>query len=373
MKYILEYPIPVDNDEGRYFVLSACEKAKYIYTILNKKGINVEIISPSYAKKTSFTRTDRINHSTVVVSGFSLGWRNSCSKVFSRISVMLWLLFFLIFKCRRKETILIYHGVQNIPIFLIAKWIKKFTYILEVEEIYSMLDLKGAAPWRIRLEEHMINNSDRYIFASKQLDKEYNITRRPSIIISGNYSIPSILRPKLNDGKIHIVYAGLIENEKVAFKSVDIANWLDSRYHIHIIGYGNTSDIELLKRKIHNKNSSGQCKVSYDGVKTGNEYISYLQQCHIGICPLTSDTRFQRACFPSKISSYLSNGLIVVTTKNRVLEESVYKDFLQFVENEDPANFAKVIKNIDFINMLNPRLCVMQEDIRVQREIDLLI
>ena len=36
---------------------------------------------------------------------------------------------------------------------------------------------------------------------------------------------------------------GLIEKDKVAFRSANIAKYLDAKYMIHIIGYGKDSDI----------------------------------------------------------------------------------------------------------------------------------
>ena len=361
MKYICEFKIPADNDEGRYYALSAVDKASYIHDVLVRLGYSVEIISPSYAKKTSKKRIDYINDKICVISGFSFGWHNSLTKVFSRISAMLWLFFYLLKNCKKGETVIIYHGVQNIPIFLMAKKIKRFDIILEVEEIYSSL-LNKEKNWRQRLEYKMICSASSYIFASEVLEKSYNTDKKKYAIAYGAYTVPPLYCEKANDGKIHIVYAGLIKKDKVAFKSARIAKYLSSNYHVHIIGYGEQRDIVDLNKEIEAIRKSTECTISYDGLKRGEEYLSFLQYCHYGICPLTNDNVFQLACFPSKITSYLTNGLGVITTENAVLRNSRYKDFLYFVKDDSPESFAEVIANIDFDTKINPRDYIKQMD-----------
>jgi hypothetical protein len=361
MKYICEFQIPVENDEGRYYALSAVDKASYIHDVLVRLGHSVEIISPAYAKKTSRKRIDYINDKICVISGFSLGWRNSLTKVFSRISAMLWLFFYLINNCEKGEKVIIYHGVQNIPVFLLAKKIVGFDVVLELEEIYSSL-LNKDKNWRQKLEYRMICSASFYIFASEILEQTYNIGKKPYAIAYGAYKVPPLYSEKANDGKMHIVYAGLIKKDKVAFKSARIAKYLSSNYHVHIIGYGEQYDIDELNKEIDEIKKDTECVISYDGLKRGEEYLSFLQSCHIGICPLTNDNTFQLACFPSKITSYLTNGLEVITTENTVLRNSQYKPFLHFVKDDAPESFAKVISNQNQATEITPRDYLIKMD-----------
>lgn len=360
MKYICEYQIPVENDEGRYYALSAVDKASYIHDVLVRLGHRVEIISPSYAKKTSKKRIDYINDKICVISGFSLGWHNSLTKVFSRISAMIWLFYFLLKNCEKGEKLIIYHGVQNVPVFLLAKKIKGFDVILEVEELYS--SLMGEKNWRQYLESQMIKSAQSFIFASEVLEQTCNRSKKPYVIAYGAYRVPPLYSEKINDGRIHVVYAGLIKKDKVAFKSARIAKYLDSRYYVHIIGYGEQYDIDELNKEIDMIKQETGCSLSYDGLKRGEEYLSYLQSCHIGICPLTNDNTYQLACFPSKITSYLTNGLEVITTENAVLRNSQYKPFLHFVKDDSPESFAKIILSKEQSKGITPRDYLIKMD-----------
>lgn len=372
MKYICEFKIPVENNEGRYYALSAVDKASYIHEVLVRLGHGVEIISPSYAKKTSKKRIDYINDKICVISGFSLGWHNSLTKVFSRISAMLWLFFFLINNCKKGEKVIIYHGVQNIPVFLLAKKIVGFEVVLELEEIYSSL-LNKDKNWRQKLEYRMICSASSYIFASEILEQTYNIGKKPYAIAYGAYKVPPLYSERINDGRIHIVYAGLIRKDKVAFKSARIAKYLDSRYYVHIIGYGEQYDIDELNKEIDMIKQETGCSLSYDGLKRGEEYLSFLQSCHIGICPLTNDNAFQLACFPSKITSYLTNGLEVITTENPVLRDSKYRPFLHFVPDDSPSSFANTILKMDCKGNESPRSLISKMDVDFCESMNFLI
>lgn len=360
MKYICDYNIPVENDEGRYYALSAVDKASYIHDVLVRLGYTVEIISPSWAKKTSKSRIDYINDKISVVSGFSLGWTNSFTRVFSRISVMIWLFFYLLKNCKKGEKVISYHGVQKIPIVLLAKRIKGFDVILEVEELYSSLIEEHN--WRQRFEKKMIKSANSFIFASEVLERRCNAGNKPYVIAYGSYKVPPFYAGKKEDGKKHIVYAGLIKKDKVAFKSVRIAKHLGPDYYVHIIGYGEEADINELKKEVEIISKDTKCGVSYDGLKRGTDYLTFLQSCHYGICPLTNDNTFQLACFPSKITSYLSNGLDVITTENAVLRNSQYRQFLHFVKDDNPESFAQVITGLTAERKESPRDYLVKMD-----------
>ena len=360
IKFICQYHIPVENDEGRTFTISSNDKASYIHDVLVRLGYTVEVVSPTSAKKTSKCRKDWDRDNVLIISGFSLGWYNSITRALSRFSTMVWLFFYMLRHARRYETVFIYHGVQNIPVYLMLKRLKKLRYVLEVEEVYSSLAAKSG--WRARIEKKMIEHADAYIFASEILEKGCNKDNKPYAIAYGAYRLPVLAGIKQDDGKKHVVYAGLIRKDKVAFTSLRIAKYLPADYHVHIIGYGEPADIDALKNELEAQNKTSLCQATYDGLRRGKEYESFLQSCHIGVCPLVNDNVYQLACFPSKITSYLSNGLQVVTTENPVLRGSHYRTFLHFVTDDTPQSFAKAVESCANSEAGNPRDCLTELD-----------
>ena len=362
VKYINEHSIPKLNDENRLFALSSNDKVDYIVSVLNALGHNVEIVSPTItANKTYYgSRRDPLNEKTVVLSGISIGW---LPVLFRRFFSMFWLLVYLLRNTKKNEIVFSYHGVQKIPFVLFSKFLKRFKLVLEVEEIYADISSnKKVHKWRTWLENLMIQRADAYIFASKQLADRCNKLNKPFAIANGSYVVEPVLEKCYDDGKIHLVYAGLIKKNAVVTRCVDMSDYLSEKYILHIIGYGNDVDLEYLKEIVKQKNSVNSCKIIYDGVKRGDDYKRYLQKCHIGLCPLNSSSKFQSACFPSKITSYLANGLRVVTTDNEVVKKSSYGNIVVFCKNESPQEFASIIRSVDVFAPYDSRACIRKNE-----------
>ena len=362
MKYVCVHSVPINNNENRHFIISTNDKLDYVVSTINSCGIKVDIISPSYTtNKSGFykSRNDKFLDNNHVVSGPTFGVRSNCGRILQRIVALCWLSWYLIKKCHKNEVVFVYHGLSTALPMLIAKKLKKIYIVSEVEELFYQLSNKKKS-WRIKLEKRIIEKSDAYVFSSDELNKACNIDNKKNIIINGNYSVATKLSDEKYDSR-HFVYAGLIENGKVAFKCVQIALYLPFGYEIHIVGYGNKKDIDLLKREIDRINKFGKCQVFYDGLKRGNDYISYLQKFRYGLCPLTTELSYQTACFPSKISSYMANGVNVITTLNPVVKNSAYGSFVHFVKDDDPKNFAEAMLNLK--EEKDTRLLVKELDI----------
>lgn len=373
MKYICEHSIPNDT-EKRVYTLSANDKLDYLVSVINECGISVEIISASRTKaKNGFfrKRSDRINDMCTVVSGPTFAANHGLTRVFQKAFSIIWLSFYLIANCKQGETVFVYHSVLYALPLLLVKRIKGIKIVNEVEELFFGLQgIKNG--WRYRLEKKIIDESDAYIFASKQLEQQCNINNKKYAIANGSYV--AALRydvDKFNNK--HFVYAGLIENGKVAFKSADIARYLPEDYTVHIIGYGNENDINEFKKYIASVNVESKCKVQFDGTKRGEDYGRYLQMFQFGLCPLSSNSEYQTSCFPSKVTSYISNGLTVITTKNEVLLSSAYKDIIVFVEDNNPENFAKTILQIDLNEIKDSRKLIVELNHELLAEIKSLL
>ena len=376
MKFICEYGIPNKNEENRYYALSCNDKFSYIVSSLSRENVNIEIISPTHTlnKKGWYKKRTDTFDSGMVISGPTFGASSRLSKIIQKLFSLLWLFLYLLKNCEKNEIVCAYHLVRFSPVLSAIVKLKKINLVLEVEELFYELGGFEHDAWRTKTEKKLIESATAYIFASNQLEKKCNYLGKPYVIANGKYSVPEVHACPLEDGKIHLVYAGLIEDGKVAFRAIRIARYLPENYMIHIIGYGKATDIDKLVQDIKRINEVSCCKVVFDGTKRGKEYEEYLQKCSIGLCPLVSDVRFQLACFPSKILSYLSNGLCVVTTQNEVIESSPYKDYITLSENETPEAFAEAILSMKGVDATsNPRRLIEKMDKQFCEEINQLI
>ena len=344
MKIIAHYNT-IQNEENRSIFPAACNKLTYIIECLEKFG-KVEIISASNTlnKRNSPKKVKKISESTqlTLLKGFGRG--NWLKNKFSTLFFALQLYIYLFFNITKEDTVLVYHSLGYMRYMKWLKRVRKFKLILEVEEIYG--DVLG----KVKISQKEINYfkiADAYIFPTQLLDRKVNINNKPSVIIHGTYSVDKMIGKKFNDGRIHCVYAGTFDPRKGGVAAAAAGRFLDERYHIHILGFGSENDKKLLIDTIEDVNRISKCKVTYDGLLSGEEYIKFIQSCDIGLSTQNPDAAFNDTSFPSKVLSYLANGLRVVSVKIGALECSAVNDLLFYYEGNDPENTANAIKKID--------------------------
>ena len=93
--------------------------------------------------------------------------------------------------------------------------------------------------------------------------------------------------------------------------------------------------------------SRSKAKVSYDGLLSGEDYIRFTQSCDIGLSTQNPDAAFNATSFPSKILSYMANGLRVVSIRIPAIEQSAVGDKLFYYDEQTPQEIAKAILSVD--------------------------
>lgn len=364
IKYLGRYDIEEYKNERRNYFISAKTKMDYISGALNDIGYKVEIISPAWTDNSKGyyrSRKHLLKDDISLLVGPSFGVKTSAFKIIPKIFSWIWLVLFLIFRTKKNEEIIVYHSMNLIIPLTIVKIIKQIRIVLEVEEIYTNIGKYNNV--KKRLELQFFKNVDKYIFANEKLNELINIDNKPYCVLYGMYYTEEKYNERFADEKVHIVYAGIINEKKGSMISVDIALNLDENYHVHIIGYGDSNSIESLRRKIDHVKKSTKCEITFDGLYTGIDYVKYIQKCDIGLCPQIDDSKYNSSSFPSKISSYLSNGLRVVSIDTEVIRKSPFGNVLFLYEKQHAQDIANLIKAIDLKESYN---CVeLMEDLSV--------
>jgi hypothetical protein len=251
------------------------------------------------------------------------------------------------------DTLVVYHSMTLMD--AVAKLRKKrdFRFVLQVCEIYS--DVTGDLRQREK-ELTFIKQADAYIFSSVLLEKELNTERRPYAVCLGQYRPGPLLSERYDDGKCHVVYAGTFDPRKggAAF-AVEASGYLPSSYHVHILGFGNEKDTQNIVDLVAEVSSRSQCSVSYDGLLTGDAYTAFLQCCHIGLSTQDPCASFNATSFPSKILSYMSNGLRVVSIRIPAIETSEVGQYMYYYDEQTPEEIAKAIMAVDLKDAYDPR------------------
>ena len=97
--------------------------------------------------------------------------------------------------------------------------------------------------------------------------------------------------------------------------------------------------------------------------------ISFLQKCDIGLSLQNPEASFNMTSFPSKILSYLSNGLRVVSIRIPAIEQSSVGDLLYFYDIQTPEAIANRIKSIEMNCPYDSRKRI--KSLREQLKVDL--
>lgn len=365
--YLGFYDIEQNKSENRNYVLSATNKMQYIIDTIETCGHSVEVISASQTlnsvgypgKVLEIGKRSRLHLFR------TLKWGNKVRRVLSRHDMLHQVYRYLLRTLKKEDTVIAYHSVAYMNLLLKAKKKIGFRLILEVEEIYA--DVAGNAKGRVQ-EEQFFKYADAYIFPTQLLDKTINTLKKPSVIIHGTYQVESkrgqniFFKTDKMPNTVHCVYAGTFDPKKGSLDAILATEYLPSNYHVHILGFGTEKDKQAVKDCIAQTSEKSIATVTFDGLLSGEEYIRFIQSCEIGLSTQNPDAEFNATSFPSKILSYMANGLRVVSIRIPAIEQSAVGDYLQYYEKQTPEEIAKAILSVDFSDGYDGRKIISNLD-----------
>ena len=358
--YLAYYDIPTGNTD---VVLAATNKMNYIIDVLTENGYEVVVVSAS------------VNRNGQKVRGEFKQIRNNVFlKTFdsniSKIKLLRLFQFrFLKHKIKKyfrdtvkiNDKLLIYHSLGYAKLY---KWFYqklKAKVILETEEIYT--DVTKVRGYSQDKEIQCLAWADAYIFPTSLLNEKINKAQKPNVIIHGTYNVEKDYGDKFNDGKVHCVYAGTFDPRKGGVAAAAAAGqFLNENYHIHILGSGTEKDEEVLKKQIDETSKNTKCKITFDGLKSGEEYIRFIQKCDIGLSTQNPNAAFNDTSFPSKILSYMANGLRVVSVKIPAITTSAINDYMYYYDEQTPQKIAEAISKVDLNDGYDGRKMISELD-----------
>lgn len=355
---------------------AADNKTDYIIDALNRCGYSVDLISHSSVSKPGFYYKGKIKKKGNNTFRYYGCFGNSKYKI---LNVLNWLFmdieFFIwcLFNISKREQIIVYHSLGYDAAFIRLQWLKKLRIVGEIEEIYQ--DVHKQTARRSKNEYRFIDSCTKYIFPTSALDVKINDRNKPAVIIHGLYSVEHRRNvTQFCDGKIHVVYAGTLDPQKGGAAAAAAAAFLPENYHIHILGFGDNNQIAAISEVINNTNESSRAEVTYDGFLQGEDFIGFLQKCQIGLSTQDPTALFNGTSFPSKILTYLSNGLKVVTVRIPAVEESAVGNAMFYYDKQEPETIAKaIIQCSDAKESVNSCSLLNELDNRFVREIAALL
>lgn len=357
MKYIGYYDTVMDR---RFVNMAAVTKMDYIIEALHEAGETVDIISFSMTADHAIPACSEVLSDYCKVSYFKTSKKpkGKLAKLWNIFSTRSRIFFYLMKNVKKGETIFVYHSLGLIRPMYYAKKLKGFKLILEMEEFFNNIGTHSS--FSKKAEERFVASADGYIFPTILLNQAFNTKNKPYSICSGTYKVTENLAEKFDDGKIHAVYAGTFSGIKQGvYFAAAAALGLDDRYHIHILGNPNTPGFSEAKKAIDSVAEKSKATLTYDGFLRGDAYTEFLQRCHVGLSTQNPEFAYNETSFPSKILSYMSNGLRVVSVKIPVVEQSDVGDLIEFYEEAKGSAVADAIKRVDF-DLEDPRVRIKE-------------
>lgn len=367
--YLGYYDTPENKSENRNIVLAATNKMTYVISALERAGYNVNVVSAS--QTLNLQKYDgknvEVGEKSRLVLFKTLGWGNKLRRIFSTIYSRVQLIKFIIKKIGKDDTIVVYHSLAYANIIRVLKKIKKFKLVLEVEEIYS--DVNNSEKNR-KIEFKIFELADSYIFSTELLNEKVNKSNKPFCVSYGTYQVEKDYKCKFDDDKIHIVYAGTFDPRKGGVQaSLSAVPYLNEKYHMHILGFGGAKETKDVTDEIKRLSETCECKVTYDGLLSGEEYVRFIQSCDIGMSTQNPDGGFNDTSFPSKVLSYLANGLRVVSVRIPVVEKAAIGSLIHFYNENNGKMIADAIYEVDISLSYNSRQVIKNLDSEFTTEI----
>lgn len=362
--FYMAYYNSTNSSEKRNAVLSSVNKMNYICEALENNGYNTEIVSASGATEKKFCKSKKVKltDKTTLKLFSSLPRLNRIVSAIDRVILKTKLFLYMIKNTNKDSIVMVYHSLGYMSLVKRLKKLKGFKLIIEAEEIYG--DVIGDEKTSQK-EYDFFKIADAFIFPTELLSEKVNTEKKPEVIIYGTYHIEKELPKIFSDDKIHCVYAGTFDPRKGgAIASAESALFLNENYHIHILGFGNEKEKAEMLNTIDSISKKSKAKITYDGLLSGEEYIKFIQSCDIGLSTQNPNAKFNDTSFPSKILSYMANGLRVVSARIPVVEESGIGKCVYYYDEQTPENIAKAIKSIDFSEEYDSRktIGVLDED-----------
>lgn len=356
IKYIVSYDVQSNHEENRVNVLASSNKIDYIVTVLNSLDYQVELISTSQTLNKKCYLGKKIKVGQNVLRLFPTTWRGGLlCKCINAVIMRLNIWNYLRKNVSIGEKVIVYHSARNMWILDYLKKRKKAYVIEEVEEIYGEIFQNRKLAEK---EKRKLQIADAYIYPTILLDSIVNKEKKPSLVVHGAYVNTDYNRcaqgGDIVDGddsavfereKYHVGYTGILDSQKGCLSFVKSAKFLDENYHIHILGFGDQNEIDVLRDCISNTRNETRCTITYDGIRRGEAYENYLKKLNLGICSVDSKKDFILTQFPSKVISYMVNGLPVLCSDIDTVKTSNVANAVSFYQGDEPKDIAEAIKN----------------------------
>ncbi len=362
MKYIAFYDFPEYAKENRTAGVpsrAVCKYMMHLFGRIEKTDVYCPIRTLN-SKGIYKGRRATIRDNISISIPFSFGTKTIVGRMLVATFTRVWLLIQLLIHANQSDTVVAYHSMSFIGVIRFSKWLKHYKLIEEIREVYA--DINEMSARNKKREQEYFQLADSYIFATELLNQQINQGGKPYVIAPAVYTPEKIVAEKYSDNRIHLVYAGTFRKSKGGVDAAIAAcDYLDERYCLHVYGTGSDERLREINNMI-SKNKSRKCEIRYEGVLYGDEFTNALQQCHIGLSTQNPEGAYNNTSFPSKIMTYLANGLDVLSVRIPAVETCPVGEYVYYYDDYSPQGIAEAVMQIDISQSVNKSELLLKLD-----------
>ena len=334
-------------------------KIKYV---ASKFRSDLKLISLSPKKKIGGGKKYRTEYGTLKTL-FSFGTGNRIAKKLNVLLRKIYLFFLFRFVIRPGDNVILYHSYSYTRFIGKRCAIKKKHIVLEVEEVYgyNAVEDKPYLPDEIR----SIKRFDKFILVNDYIAPELGIPEENRVVSYGVVDPDYQKKERQFDrDHVHVLYAGTIDLKKVgASSAVKSAEFLPDRFVLHVAGFGKEEAVRELRALIEENNShDDRCRIEFHGMLKGEELDSLFDSCDIGISTNVMRPNFANNTFPSKIMTYMTHGLKVVSGYADAFRDAKIARNWSFFHTHDPKEIALAIERAAETDAADDRTVLREVD-----------
>ena len=346
IKYICFYDIENHASEERNQSPAAHQKVSFILSLLTDLGYDIEIISASQTNASqSFPgREEKLSRNISLRLFKTYGRTGIVSKMKRRLFGYHAFQSYVKKYISKDDIVLVYHSLEYLDFLAKLKQKIPFKLLLEMEELYS--DANQLSSEIKQKELKLAGLADGLVLPTYPMNDIVNLNKRPYCVIHGDYRVNPPVTKIESSNIIKVVYSGTFETSKAGVtQTLHAAPFLPENVELYIMGFGSIQQTESVIALCKEKQASSKCKIIYLGRMNNTECEEFLSKCDIGIAPQNTSGSYNDSSFPSKVLTYLKNGLKVVSSKTNTMLTSDVSDLLFYYDGDDPQDIAKAIIN----------------------------
>lgn len=324
--------------------VAATVKMDFIIDALKDLGYQVHLISVSIGAGTGFFGLEHVKvdeqEEHDYIPYFALDIRNRA--YLAGKTAGFFLKMYALLHLKKDDIVITYHSLAYHQFWTRLHKLIGFRWIPQVEEIYCLSRKDYQDEKYLEKEVRMFSSGDGFLFVNDIMAKKY-AKGKPYAVSYGNYNVYAE-KEAFSGEKIGVVYTGIINRDRGAFKVIDAMQYLPGNYELHILGFGSEDNMRQMWEHIKDANRVEE-RVFFEGTKVGKEYTEFLLKHQIGISIMDTSAAISENAFPSKILAYLGHSLFVVSSRCPSIVESKVANLLYFCD-DSAQDIARAIHEV---------------------------